>query len=107
MFQTLSFAEPICRQAQRQQPRPEHYAITPMVTNRPCVIQPAKEDPEDEGEFEAGYFAIFPCDGEGDGSEPIIKVEWDAQGRIITKKSAEQLENAQVHRSGCGGGSGS
>lgn len=95
MFQTLTFAQPVCRQPAQPRPRPEHYAITPMVTNRPCIIQPANDDDEGDGTYQAGSFTIQPCEGDGG-----ITLTWDDTGRIT-------VSGAQSTRAGCGSSGGS
>ena len=96
MFQTLTFTQPVCRQPAQPRPRPEHYAITPMVTNRPCIIQPANDDDGGEGSYQAGSRTILPCEGD----EPSIYIEWDDSGRIVSSGS-------QSTRAGCGSSGGS
>lgn len=93
MFQTIQFSQPICRMPQQPRPRPEHYANVPVSNNRPCIINPKKDDDEDDGNYQAGSIEIKPCEGD----TPSIRLEWDNSGRVT-------VSGAQSTRAGCGSG---
>lgn len=96
MFQTISFnPNPVSRMPSQPRHRPEHYAITPVSNNRPCIIQPANDDDAEDGEYQAGSITILPCEGD----TPSISLTWDNSGRIT-------VNGAQSTRAGCGEGGG-